>query len=84
MLYVEWWENFGPLYFEHENLNRQYLIQEGAIYFLKSNNSIYLIWFDLIKDECSYDVKFSKFQNEFMKSSFLPKYEQKMVMISVL
>ena len=29
-------------------------------------------------------LKVSKFQNEFMKSSFLPKYEQKIVMISAL
>ena len=29
-------------------------------------------------------LKVSKFQNEFMKSSFLPKYEQKIVKISAL
>ena len=29
-------------------------------------------------------VKVSQFQNEFMKSSFLPKYEQKIVKISAL
>ena len=29
-------------------------------------------------------VKISKFQNELMKSSFLPKYEQKIVRISAL
>ena len=29
-------------------------------------------------------VKVSKFQNEFMKSLFLPKYEQKIVRISTL
>ena len=29
-------------------------------------------------------VKVSKFQNEFMKSSFLPKYEPKIVRISAL
>ena len=29
-------------------------------------------------------VKVSKFQNEFMKSSFLPKYEPKIVKISAL
>ena len=30
------------------------------------------------------DLKVSQFQNEFMKSSFLPKYEQKNVKISAL
>ena len=30
------------------------------------------------------DIKVSIFQNEFMKSSFLPKYEQKIVKISAL
>ena len=29
-------------------------------------------------------LKVSKFQNEFMKSSFLPKYEPKIVSISTL
>ena len=29
-------------------------------------------------------LKVSKFQNDFMKSSFLPKYEQKILMISAL
>ena len=29
-------------------------------------------------------IKVSKFQNEFLKSSFLPKYEWKIVMISTL
>ena len=29
-------------------------------------------------------LKVSKFQNEFMKSSFLPKYEQKIVKVSAL
>ena len=29
-------------------------------------------------------LKVSQFQNEFMKSSFLPKYEQKIVKISAL
>ena len=29
-------------------------------------------------------IKVSKFQNEFMKSSFLPKYESKIVRISAL
>ena len=29
-------------------------------------------------------LKVSKFQNEFMKSSFLPKYERKIVRISAL
>ena len=29
-------------------------------------------------------IKVSKFENEFMKSSFLPKYEQKIVKISAL
>ena len=29
-------------------------------------------------------LKVSKFQNEFIKSSFLPKYEQKIVRISAL
>ena len=28
------------------------------------------------------DIKVNKFQNEFMKSLFLPKYEQKIVKIS--
>ena len=34
--------------------------------------------------EVQEDLKVSKFQNEFMKSSFLPKYEQKVVKISAL
>ena len=29
-------------------------------------------------------LKFRQFQNEFMKSTFLPKYEQKIVKISAL
>ena len=29
-------------------------------------------------------LKVSKFQNEFMKSSFLPNYETKVIMISAL
>ena len=29
-------------------------------------------------------IKVSKFENEFMKSSFLPKYERKIVRISAL
>ena len=33
---------------------------------------------------CATALKVSKFQNEFMKSSFLPKYELKIVKISAL
>ena len=36
------------------------------------------------KDNFNNQLKVSKFQNEFMKSSFLPKYEQKNVSISAL
>ena len=34
--------------------------------------------------EVMLELKVSKFQNEFMKSSFLPKYERKIVRISAL
>ena len=34
--------------------------------------------------ETEIDIKVRQFQNEFMKSSFLPKYEQKVGRISVV
>ena len=37
-----------------------------------------------IVEVCGHCLKVSKFQNEFMKSSFLPKYEPKIVRISAL
>ena len=41
----------------------------------------------MVKGLCSkssFELKVRQFQNEFMKSSFLPKYEQKIVKISAL
>ena len=38
----------------------------------------------ILKEIHSLSVKVSYFQNEFMKTSFLPKYEQKIVRISAL
>ena len=35
-------------------------------------------------DMCLFFVKVSKFQNEFIKSSFLPKYEPEIVRISAV
>ena len=41
-------------------------------------------WFSVKNNETVCPLKVSKIQNEFIKSSFLPKYEPKIVRISAL
>ena len=45
---------------------------------------VYFICLAIFPKRGSCTVKVSKFQNEFMKSLFLPKYEPKIVKISAL
>ena len=56
------------------------LFERSAIFFAISNEKSRPVAHQKI---CTY-LKVSKFQIEFMKSSFLPKYEQKIVRISAL
>ena len=66
-------------------LNKLFL---NLTYYLKSinifpNPNIPIFW-ELLSIPLQNILKVSKFQNEFMKSSFLPKYERNIVRISAL